>query len=104
MSRVQPSNTVPRSSRRQPRAGRVRLGAITYGAIAHALSKLGYETSSARGSHVIFAHPNSRAQLILPWRSQAQTVDPTRLEGIFQLVASGGVATREELEDALKRD
>jgi predicted RNA binding protein YcfA (HicA-like mRNA interferase family) len=75
---------------------------VTYGRIAHALRALGYEKFTAKGSHVVFAHPRTRVDLILPLKKPSQTLDPTRLMGVYQLVAAGGIASREELDAAIE--
>jgi predicted RNA binding protein YcfA (HicA-like mRNA interferase family) len=76
--------------------------AVTYGALSHVLEGLGYEKVPARGSHVVFVHPNSKARLFLPWRQPSQNVDPTRLTGVFELVESAGVANRDTVRSALE--
>lgn len=76
--------------------------AVTYGLLSRALERLGYERREAKGRLIMFVHPKSKGDIILPWRPQTQTVDPTRLAGVYQLVASGGVASREVLDAALQ--
>jgi predicted RNA binding protein YcfA (HicA-like mRNA interferase family) len=75
---------------------------VTYGVLSHALEGLGYEKVPAQGSHVVFVHPNSKAHLFLPWRLPSQKVDITRLTGVFELVESAGVASREAVRSALE--
>ena len=76
--------------------------AVTYGALSHALEKLGYQKVPAEGSHIVFVHPNSKAHLFLPWRLPSENVDLTRLTGVYELVESAGIASRDAVRSALE--
>jgi predicted RNA binding protein YcfA (HicA-like mRNA interferase family) len=75
--------------------------AVTYRTLFRVLENLGYERLTVKGSHVVFSHPKANAKLILPWRAASETVDASRLSGVYQLVSSGGIATRQEVDEAL---
>jgi len=64
---------------------------------------LGYSAEKQAGSHIVFRR-KGRPSVLLPWRSDAQTVDETRLEGVYQIVSGGGVASRRKLDELLNHD
>jgi predicted RNA binding protein YcfA (HicA-like mRNA interferase family) len=74
---------------------------LTYDRISRALRSLGYERLEAKGSHIVFTHPKTRVDLILPLMKPDRPIDPTRLAGVYQLVAAGGIASHEELDAAI---
>jgi predicted RNA binding protein YcfA (HicA-like mRNA interferase family) len=93
------STTVTSKTMNGPKRSR----SVTYGVLSRALVFLGYRKLPATGSHVVFVHPKSKARLFLPWRSDSKNVDLARLTGIYQQVASGGVASRDTIKNALAK-
>lgn len=75
---------------------------VNYARLTHALRSLGYEELRA-SSHVVFAHPKTRVRLILPAGRRTDQVDRVRMAGVYQLVTSGGVVSRSELDTALAK-
>ena len=73
---------------------------LSYGQLANALVKLGYSLERQRGSHIVFRRKGSPS-LVLPWLSAKRQIDGTRLAGVYQMVSSSGVATRQELDQLL---
>jgi hypothetical protein len=73
---------------------------LNYAGLTRALRSLGY-AESRDAAHVVFSHPKAHVSLILPPRRQTERVDSTRMAGVYQLVASGGVVSREDLDAAI---
>jgi predicted RNA binding protein YcfA (HicA-like mRNA interferase family) len=74
---------------------------VSYGSLTTALERLGYVKFSVERSHVVFSHPRTEARIFLPWRPDTTTVDAARLAGVYQLVESAGIASRQEVQDVL---
>jgi hypothetical protein len=84
---------------KQPRSQTAR-NKISYAGLTRALRSLGYAESRGT-SAVVFQHPNTRVDLILPPMPPKELVDRTRMSGVYQLVESGGIANRDQLDAAL---
>ena len=73
---------------------------LSYAGLTRALQSLGYAESRG-AAHVIFSHPDTTVRLILPPRRRTERVDPARMSGVYQLVTSGGVVSRAQLDAAI---